>query len=643
MNFDLFIRKHRVFVVSFGVVAVFLTLFSLSFTRVLAAGNSYYVAKTGNDTNDGSIAHPFLTVQKAVNSVAAGDTIYLRTGTYSESVRIATTGASGNIITLTHYTGESATIDGGSDLALYTANTSIAYWTVDGLTIKGSGQFTTRWGWWGEAAVDHIIVRNCTIYGANFIVGSYHLWDNNDIDGTGYSVGTDGYGGINDANGSSYNTFSNNTIHDFTNVNGRGIYTQGKTHDDLIENNTIYNITEGSGLSQCIDIDGRGDVVWRHTVIGNTVYNCGYVGIQLENAFATVVENNKVNADGAGITAVNYTVDGWGCTVGGESNQFGDTNGDGSCAGENTQDNIVQNVIWSGSRWAYGGLMNWDAGGLNIWGNTIYAISGGGNGGINFQGGDASTTAGATIKSNIISNGSGVAVCALGYSSFSVDNNNLLYVSDGSHAYATGTGCNNYSSLANYQTTTGKGQNSLFGVPMFNNLGARDFSLTATSPAIDHGVSVGTTTDFANKPRPFGISYDIGAYEYQSLLPTPTPTALPTATPVPTAVPTISPYVSDGTGACVINGQTFQFQTTLDLSGIPNPQFAFVRMFYNVDTAQPIGFDSTDSHLFPTQGMLVDSSGSSGQSSRKVEVFQGWPEIPNPFQFALYSSTGLTK
>jgi Tfp pilus assembly protein PilX len=96
-------------------------------------------------------------------------------------------------------------------------------------------------------------------------------------------------------------------------------------------------------------------------------------------------------------------------------------------------------------------------------------------------------------------------------------------------------------------------------------------------------------------------------------------------------------------GTCEIAGQSFQFSVTLSLVGLANPQFAFVRMFYNTDTAQPIAFDSADAHLFPTQGILVDSSGTSGQSSRKVQVFQGWPEIPAPFQFAVYSSTGLTK
>lgn len=93
-------------------------------------------------------------------------------------------------------------------------------------------------------------------------------------------------------------------------------------------------------------------------------------------------------------------------------------------------------------------------------------------------------------------------------------------------------------------------------------------------------------------------------------------------------------------GAC--GGQTFQFEKTISLSGL-HPQFAFVRMFYNTDTAQPVAFDSTDAHTFPTQGLSIDSSGTAGQSTRRVSVFQSWQEVPDALQFAVYSSTEITK
>ncbi len=48
---------------------------------VSAAGN-FYVAVHGNDANDGSRARPFATIQRAQQSVAPGDTVFIRGGTY---------------------------------------------------------------------------------------------------------------------------------------------------------------------------------------------------------------------------------------------------------------------------------------------------------------------------------------------------------------------------------------------------------------------------------------------------------------------------------------------------------------------------------------------------------------------------------
>jgi hypothetical protein len=148
-----------------------------------------------------------------------------------------------------------------------------------------------------------------------------------------------------------------------------------------------------------------------------------------------------------------------------------------------------------------------------------------------------------------------------------------------------------------------------------------------------------------------------GAYSNQNLMPAmeavlfyETSAGVPSTTRIfraafdSNAARRVSNSFSPAGGVCVIAGQTFQFQATLDLTGLSNPQFMFVRLFYNTDTSQPIAFaDVAGSHNFPSQGILVDSSGTAAQSIRKVEVFQGWAEIPNPFQFAIYSSTGVTK
>jgi len=49
---------------------------------------TYHVATSGNDANPGTSASPFRTIQRAANVVAAGDTVYIRAGTYRETVNL---------------------------------------------------------------------------------------------------------------------------------------------------------------------------------------------------------------------------------------------------------------------------------------------------------------------------------------------------------------------------------------------------------------------------------------------------------------------------------------------------------------------------------------------------------------------------
>jgi len=53
---------------------------------------TYYIAKTGNNANPGSEGLPWLTVQKAADTVIAGDTVIVKSGIYPEFVVEATNG-----------------------------------------------------------------------------------------------------------------------------------------------------------------------------------------------------------------------------------------------------------------------------------------------------------------------------------------------------------------------------------------------------------------------------------------------------------------------------------------------------------------------------------------------------------------------
>ena len=70
---------------------------------------TYFVSKSGLDTNDGSEARPFLTIQKAANLVLPGDTVRVGPGLYAELVNLARAATPASPIT---FQGNNAEIGG---------------------------------------------------------------------------------------------------------------------------------------------------------------------------------------------------------------------------------------------------------------------------------------------------------------------------------------------------------------------------------------------------------------------------------------------------------------------------------------------------------------------------------------------------
>ena len=74
--------------------------------------NSIFVSPSGNNTSgDGSKNKPFKTIAKALTTAKAGDTIYLREGTYTANITFNKSGEEGKPITLRNYPNEIAKID----------------------------------------------------------------------------------------------------------------------------------------------------------------------------------------------------------------------------------------------------------------------------------------------------------------------------------------------------------------------------------------------------------------------------------------------------------------------------------------------------------------------------------------------------
>ena len=105
----------------------------LAVTAILGAfagavqATTYFVDPGGSDSNPGSIAAPFQTIQRAANAALAGDVVEIRAGTYRETVVPPNSGAAGAPITFRAYNGESVTVNGADVVNGWTAYAGNVY------------------------------------------------------------------------------------------------------------------------------------------------------------------------------------------------------------------------------------------------------------------------------------------------------------------------------------------------------------------------------------------------------------------------------------------------------------------------------------------------------------------------------------
>ncbi|MFY0598183.1 MAG: right-handed parallel beta-helix repeat-containing protein [Cyclobacteriaceae bacterium] len=96
-------------------------LFVVSFLNVVDA-KDIYVMKSGNDSNDGSMGSPYLTIGKAASVAVAGDVVYIGEGTYEETLKPTNSGTEGSPIVFQSIEGERVII---------TAMQALSGWALD--------------------------------------------------------------------------------------------------------------------------------------------------------------------------------------------------------------------------------------------------------------------------------------------------------------------------------------------------------------------------------------------------------------------------------------------------------------------------------------------------------------------------------
>ena len=146
----------------FFIVIMLINMFTFNLSGGSAkAASVYYVSTTGNDiTGTGTLSNPWKTIQKAADTMTAGDTCIIRGGTYRETVTLNTSGSSANPINFKAYTGEIVTVSGAEPVtgwvnysgSVYYAPMTGSLGSKDQIFVNKKMQFEARWP--NSAALD---------------------------------------------------------------------------------------------------------------------------------------------------------------------------------------------------------------------------------------------------------------------------------------------------------------------------------------------------------------------------------------------------------------------------------------------------------------------------------------------------------
>ncbi len=269
-----------------------------------SSGNTYYVSKSGNDNNPGTIEKPWLTITKAANTLVAGDTAYVRKGTYKEQVTVKNSGSAGKYITFSVYPGETVILDGNG---LNMADWSGLFWIngKDYIKVSGFDLINGRTGVHAESA-SNIIIKD------NYIENPYHcgikvgwgdssniLIENNEVK---RNIPYESNEMISISNGRNVEVRNNHVIE---NVNGIGIDMKDGTKDSTIHHNTVEGISAVG-----IYVDGYIDGVSNIEVYSNTAFDTD-TGFSVGSERGGLTQNIRFHDNVAHDNVVGYSAVDW--------------------------------------------------------------------------------------------------------------------------------------------------------------------------------------------------------------------------------------------------------------------------------------------------------------------------------------------
>jgi hypothetical protein len=271
-----------------------------------AVGAVYYVATGGNDSSQGTEVNPWRTLQKAADTMVAGDTVYVKSGTYQGTVVPMKSGKPGAPITYAAYPGHDVCLDGmdtQTRIIVIPSGMDIRHVVFRGFTVQRATKYGILINDGTDLLFDNLVVRSngwnpnilptdraragALVNAATNVTfqGGSYSWNGN------WNWSTDSQRGIY-VLGSSTNVVINNIKASY-NAND-GVAFHASSGSSVVRNNSLLGC-------QIFGNQRQGLVTFRVDgllVQGNNIFSNGATGIQLEisttNAF---VRGNSISSN----------------------------------------------------------------------------------------------------------------------------------------------------------------------------------------------------------------------------------------------------------------------------------------------------------------------------------------------------------
>ena len=289
-----------------------------------AAVREIYVDDSFSAYRDGSAEHPYRTISEAITLANVGDTIYVFSGTYNESLVV-----NKRISLIGGIDDKPSIISRGIELK-YLIEITADYVTLENFSINDPGDFiTSQYG-----ALIHVTSNNVVVQKNN--ISHCDLWgiylDSSDDNMISGNV-------INDTKGvfvssSNNNVFSDNNISNSTDaglnlrsslrnilydnyfsLNTYGIYTRDCSNTNITQNTFIKNLFHGIYVTGDTNDVIRTNFFKNNTlsgitldssdcIIADNLFNHGQIGISLQRTGCQIYNNSFENMSSTALSAV---------------------------------------------------------------------------------------------------------------------------------------------------------------------------------------------------------------------------------------------------------------------------------------------------------------------------------------------------